>query len=287
MWKEIADQISQARDQVFQVKESQSVAGGCINDSYVVGDQGDRYFVKLNQPNLLEMFTVEATGLEEISKTKTILVPQPICSGLISSHSYLVLTYLDLGNSNTARWSQLGQQLAALHQAIAPAQFGWHRQNNIGSTPQINNWSADWAQFFSEQRLGYQFQLAGLNKFPQGQQLLAAIPKLLNHQPAVSLVHGDLWGGNAGFTTTGQPVIFDPATHYADREVDLAMTELFGGFPTAFYQGYEAVYPLAAGYQQRKVIYNLYHVLNHYNLFGGSYLNQANSSIAKILSWVA
>ncbi len=287
MWKEIADRISQAKGKLFQVKESRSVGGGCINDSYVVGDQGDRYFVKLNQPNLLEMFTAEAAGLEEISKTKTILVPQPVCSGIISSHSYLVLTYLDLGNSNAANWSQLGQQLAALHQAAAPTQFGWHRQNNIGSTPQINEGSDDWAKFFSEQRLGYQLQLAGHRNFPQGQHLLEALPKLLNHQPAVSLVHGDLWGGNAGFTTNGQPVIFDPATYYADREVDLAMTELFSGFPAAFYQGYEAVYPLAAGYQQRQVIYNLYHLLNHYNLFGGSYLNQANSSIAKILSWVA
>ena len=286
MWNEIADRISQASGKPFQMQELRPVGGGCINDSYVIGDRTCRYFVKLNQPNLVEMFRAEAAGLEELDRTKTILVPQVVCSGVISSHSYLVLTYLDLGNSSRADWRQLGQQLAALHQAITPPQFGWHRSNNIGSNSQINNWSADWAQFFSEQRLGYQFQLAGLSKFPQGQQLLAAIPKLLNHQPAVSLVHGDLWGGNADFTTTGQPVIFDPATHYADREVDLAMTELFGGFPAAFYQGYEEVYPLAAGYQQRKVIYNLYHILNHYNIFGGSYLSQANSSIAKILSWV-
>jgi fructosamine-3-kinase len=285
MWNEIADRISQNTNRLFLVKESRAVGGGCINDSYMIGDGTHRYFVKLNQPNLLEMFLAEAAGLAEIDQTKTILVPQPICTGVISSHSYLVLTYLDLENNNSASWAQLGQQLAALHQAAAPRQFGWHRQNNIGSTPQINHWSDDWAQFFSEQRLGYQLQLAGYRNFPQGQQLLAVIPKLLNHQPAVSLVHGDLWGGNAGFETTGQPVIFDPATYYADREVDLAMTELFGGFPAAFYQGYEEVYPLAVGYQQRKVIYNLYHVLNHYNIFGGSYLSQANNSIAKILSW--
>ena len=286
MWNEIADRISQASGQHFQVQESRRVGGGCINDSYVIGDGTCRYFVKLNQPNLLEMFTAEAAGLEELDRTKTISVPQVVCSGVISSHSYLVLTYLDLENSSGANWQQLGQQLAALHQASVPPQFGWHRSNNIGSTPQLNHWSEDWAQFFSKWRLGYQLELAGLSKFPQGQPLLAAIPKLLNHQPAVSLVHGDLWGGNAGFITTGQPVIFDPATHYADREVDLAMTKLFGGFPAAFYQGYEEVYPLAAGYQQRQVIYNLYHVLNHYNIFGGSYLSQANSSIAKILSWV-
>jgi fructosamine-3-kinase len=287
MWNEIADRISQTTNRLFLVKESSRVGGGCINDSYVIGDSTHRYFVKLNQPNLLEMFLAEAAGLAEIDQTKTILVPQPICTGVNSSHSYLVLTYLDLENNNSASWSSLGQQLATLHQATAPQQFGWHRQNNIGSTPQINNWSDDWGQFFSKQRLGYQLQLAGYRNFPQGQELLAAIPKLLNHQPAVSLVHGDLWGGNAGFTTTGQPVIFDPATYYADREVDLAMTELFGGFPAAFYQGYEKVYPLATGYQQRKIIYNLYHILNHYNIFGGSYLSQANSSIAKILSWVS
>jgi fructosamine-3-kinase len=283
MWAEIAEQISQARGRSFQITEQRPVGGGCINDSYAIGHQGDRYFIKLNQPNLLEMFTAEAAGLAAIDQTQTILVPQPICLGITASHSYLVLTYLDLGQNSRANWQQLGQQLAALHQAPAPQQFGWHRHNNIGSTPQPNDWQQNWADFFGQQRLGYQLQLAGHHKFPHSQQLLAALPSLLNHQPAVSLVHGDLWGGNAGFTSSGQPVIFDPATYYGDREVDLAMTELFGGFPPAFYQGYEEVYPLAIGYQQRQVIYNLYHVLNHYNLFGGSYLSQANSMITRIL----
>lgn len=286
MWNEIADRISQATNKLFVVQESRGVGGGCINDSYVIRDGTQRYFIKLNQPNRLEMFVAEAAGLAEIDRTNTILVPQAVCTGVTSSHSYLVMTYLNLGNNPAASWSQLGQQLAALHQAAAPTQFGWHRPNNIGSTPQVNDWQDDWGNFFREQRLRYQLQLAGHHNFSQGQDLLAAIPTLLNHQPAVSLVHGDLWGGNAGFITTGQPVIFDPATYYADREVDLAMTELFGGFPAEFYQGYAAAYPLAVGYQQRKIIYNLYHVLNHYNLFGGSYLSQANNSIAKILSWV-
>jgi fructosamine-3-kinase len=283
-WNEIAAQMGMARGRPFQIQKVRRVGGGCINDSYVIGDQAEQYFIKLNQPHLLEMFTAEAAGLAAIDKTQTILVPQPVCTGLISSHSYLVMTSLNLGNR--ADGQRLGQQLAALHQAIAPQQFGWYQNNNIGSTPQINNWSGNWAGFFGEQRLGYQLQLAGHHKFPQGQRLLDELPILLNHQPAVSLVHGDLWSGNAGFTTSGQPVIFDPATYYGDREVDLAMTELFGGFPTAFYQGYAEVYPLAMGYQQRKVIYNLYHVLNHYNLFGGSYQSQANSMITKILDWV-
>ncbi len=284
MWNEIATQISAATGQSFQIQEVRRVGGGCINDSYVIGDQAEQYFIKLNQPQRLAMFTAEAAGLVAIGQTQTILVPQPVCTGLIASHSYLVMTYLNLGNMTD--WQRLGQQLAALHRAIAPAQFGWHGHNNIGSTPQLNDWSSDWAKFFGEQRLGYQLQLAGDHQFPQGQRLLAALPALLNHQLAISLVHGDLWGGNAGFTQAGQPVIFDPATYYGDREVDLAMTELFGGFPAAFYQGYQEIYPLSPGYQKRKVIYNLYHVLNHYNLFGGSYQSQANGMITQILSWV-
>jgi fructosamine-3-kinase len=284
-WSEIATKISTSRGTLFTATNPQKVGGGCINYSYTIGDQDDKYFVKFNQPHLLEMFAAEAAGLVEIGKTQTMLVPQPVCTGLVANYAYLVLTHLDLGHGNNASWQRLGQQLAALHQEPAPVQFGWHRPNNIGSTLQLNDWHDDWASFFSEKRLKYQLQLAGYHKFSQGQRLLSELPTWLNHQPPVSLVHGDLWGGNAGFTTSGQPVIFDPATYYGDREVDLAMTELFGGFPAAFYQGYEEVYPLAVGYQQRKVIYNLYHVLNHYNLFGGSYQSQANSMINQILSW--
>lgn len=120
--------------------------------------------------------------------------------------------------------------------------------------------------------------------FPNQEKLLAAIPELLaDHQVEPALVHGDLWGGNAGCTVSGEPVIFDPATYFGDREVDIAMTELFGGFPAAFYQGYNEVFPLDAGYEQRKTLYNLYHIINHFNLFGGGYASQANRMIDKIL----
>ncbi len=175
------------------------------------------------------------------------------------------------GNSNTQSWEEMGRQLAAMHRASPPQptekfkvgklkvessnlpypsgtatpngnafgeqpstpqeEFGWNQNNTIGSTPQINNWTSDWAEFFAEYRLGYQFQLARRRggHFPQQDRLLAAIGKLLEHQPQPSLVHGDLWGGNASITKSGEPVIFDPATYVGDREVDIAMTELFGG----------------------------------------------------------
>jgi fructosamine-3-kinase len=189
---------------------------------------------------------------------------------------------------NSPNWSEMGRNLAAMHdyRISNPAKFGWQINNTIGSTPQLNTWETDWTIFFKNQRLDYQLQLARRKggHFPQADRLLAMIPDLLaNHQPQPSLVHGDLWGGNASFTNAGIPVIFDPATYWGDREVDVAMTELFGGFPAAFYQGYESVYPLAPGYARRKQLYNLYHILNHYNLFGGSYQSQANSAIELVL----
>ncbi|MEG3863571.1 fructosamine kinase family protein, partial [Microcoleus sp. herbarium12] len=170
--------------------------------------------------------------------------------------------------------------------ALLKGRFGWSVNNAIGSTPQINNWAADWAEFWAEHRIGYQLQLARRRggNFSQGETLLAAIPKLLEgYKPQPSLVHGDLWGGNASVTSAGEPVIFDPATYWGDREVDMAMTELFGGFSPAFYRGYNEVWLLDSGYEKRKTLYNLYHILNHFNLFGGSYESQANQMINRIL----
>jgi fructosamine-3-kinase len=164
--------------------------------------------------------------------------------------------------------------------------FGWDINNTIGSTVQINNWTANWAEFWAEHRIGYQLKLARRRggHFPQGERLLKVIPELLaGYEPQPSLVHGDLWGGNAGVTSAGEPVIFDPAAYFGDREVDIAMTELFGGFPAEFYRGYNQVGPLDLGYEKRKTLYNLYHILNHFNLFGGSYASQANQMINRIL----
>jgi fructosamine-3-kinase len=287
MWQEIVDRIAQSTGQPFRMTDSRSVGGGCINQSYLLSGNGT-YFVKLNKPALLSMFEAEALGLQEIADTQSIAIPEVICWGTTERHSYLVLAHLDLGGAGSAAsWHQMGADLAGMHRWAGSERFGWQRPNTIGSTPQINSWSQSWPDFFREQRLGYQFQLAGRGVFPQAQQLLDCLPQLLSHQPRPSLVHGDLWSGNAGFLRDGQPVIFDPATYWGDREVDLAMTELFGGFPAAFYQGYNAVYPLDQGYDRRKVVYNLYHLLNHYNLFGGSYQGQANHNIEQAIALAA
>ncbi|OKH28513.1 fructosamine kinase family protein [Chroogloeocystis siderophila] len=290
-WSEIAQHISKVTKKAFTVNRTRAIGGGCINQGYAISSETETYFVKLNSPSQVAMFEAEALGLQQILATATIRVPQPICWGTVANSCYLVLEWIELGRGNNSAWKEMGRKLAFMHKfdtmsSTNQAAFGWERNNTIGSTPQVNDWTTDWAEFFAKHRLGYQLKLANRRggHFPQQQALLAAIPDLLAHQPQPSLVHGDLWGGNAACTTTGEPVIFDPATYIGDREVDLAMTELFGGFPAAFYQGYNAIFPLDRGYETRKIIYNLYHILNHYNLFGGSYGAQANRTIAQILS---
>jgi fructosamine-3-kinase len=297
MWTKIAAQITQATGKHFEMVSRQTISGGCINQAYLVSNVGgasprsnrERYFVKLNQSSLVDMFVAEAKGLSEIAATETIKVPIPICWGVTEEHSYLVLEYLDLTTeANPQNWTQMGRNLAALHhyQMSNSLKFGWDIDNTIGSTPQINTWEKDWATFFANHRIGYQLQLAQSKggNFPKAAQIIAKIPELLaNYHPKPSLVHGDLWSGNASFTTAGVPVIFDPAIYWGDREVDVAMAALFGGFPNAFYQGYNDVYPLDPDYSTRKILYDLYHILNHYNLFGGNYQAQANNIIDRLL----
>ena len=286
MWTQIARHITQTTEKPFEIEKSHPVSGGCINQGYAVSGNGLIYFVKINQANQEAMFAAEALGLKQIHATKTIRVPEPICWGIAEKSSYLVLEWLEFGGGNSQSWEKMGRNLAHLHQVSLSDRFGWHCNNTIGSTPQINTISNNWADFFAHQRIGYQLRLAkerGGN-FPDEDQVIPAISEILSqHQPHPSLVHGDLWSGNAAITVDGEPVILDPATYWGDREVDLAMTELFGGFPAAFYRGYNDVFPLDGGYQQRKTLYNLYHILNHFNLFGGGYASQANRMLQEIL----
>ena len=283
MWEQIAIAISQSTGQKFVGDRIQSKSGGCINQTAKISDGDRHYFVKTNQASLLEMFIAEAIALQQIYDTRAIRVPKPICWGIVEDTAYLVMENLELGTKQN--WEVMGRNLAAMHKVTSDRGFGWERNNTIGSTPQINNWTEDWIEFWIEYRLGFQISLAKRKGWicnVSEQDLYATIPSLFrDYQPQPSMVHGDLWSGNAAFVES-EPVIFDPALYFGDREVDLAMTELFGGFPSHFYQAYQAAYPLNQGYQKRKNLYNLYHILNHFNLFSGSYGSQANRMITDI-----
>ena len=267
-----------------------NVGGGCINTAVKLSDASQSWFVKLNRAALLPMFEAEAAGLHALSATGSIRTPVPLCSGRVGEQAYLVTEYLALGRPSGNSQALAGRQLAMLHGATA-ARFGWDLDNHIGATPQSNTWRDSWIDFWREQRLGYQLDLARHNGYggrlqKLGEQLLERLPSLIDHAPEASLVHGDLWGGNMGFDSSGQPVIYDPATYYADREVEIAMTELFGGFGGDFYAAYQEAWPLDPGYASRKTLYNLYHVLNHLNLFGGGYLGQAQGMMERLLAEV-
>ncbi len=289
-WQAITQHISRTCGKTFQLESSTRVGGGCINTAYRLSGGGDDYFVKLNRADRYDMFVAEAEGLLELANAHAVRVPKPVCTGVYDDQAYLVMEFITLSNPVGAQaMRHLGEQLAQLHRFTKP-QCGWQRDNTIGSTPQLNHWMSSWLTFWREQRLGYQLRLAAeqglprrvLDKGEQVQNKMGAL--FIAHQPAASMLHGDLWGGNIGITTQGQPVIFDPAVYFGDRETDLAMTELFGGFTADFYAAYRATWPLDEGYTLRKVFYNLYHVLNHYNLFGGSYAAQAEDMMDRLLA---
>jgi len=288
-WQSISEQIESVTGQPFKVVSAHALSGGDINSAFRLQGEDRSYFIKLNRAELVTMFEAEFAGLQELGKTQSVRVPAPVVCGKTGEHSFLVLENIELGCSNKVSDRLLGQQLALMHQQQQPY-FGWHRDNTIGSTLQINNQSNDWLTFWREQRLGFQLKLAGNNGYggslqANGERLCSDMAMLFNdYMPQPSLLHGDLWAGNAAVDKLGSPVIFDPACYYGDREADLAMTELFGGFSRDFYAAYQAVWPLDDGHDVRKTLYNLYHILNHLHLFGGGYLRQAESMMAMLLS---
>lgn len=267
------------------------VAGGDIHRAYRLESERGLLFLKLNTPDHLAGLVAEARGLEALAAAGAVRVPAVIAHGLAGGKACLLLEWLDLQTPTPGSAAALGRALARMHRNSAD-RFGFPSNNFIGSTPQPNGWMKDWVDFFRRRRLGYQLELAVQNGFGflsgDGDRLLGALDALLaGHRPVPSLLHGDLWGGNWGCLPGGEPVIFDPAAHYGDRECDLAMTRLFGGFGQAFYEAYEAEWPLPPGARRRCELYQLYHVLNHANLFGGGYGQNALDRIKQLLAFVS
>ncbi len=289
-WQEVSLQLGEELGRSIQFKNVASVSGGCINQAWKVTDQkGYHWFVKTNDPALQNMFSAEADGLNDINQSMSIRVPKVFASGATLAFSYLVLEYIPLRPS--VNQTLMGKQLAQMHQYTSEnKQFGWKRNNTIGLTVQSNALNQSWLFFWKNERLLFQLNLAkskgySNRAYDQGLKLIDNLPLFFNgYNPKPSLLHGDLWGGNCGDDLDLNPVVYDPAVYYGDREADIAMTELFGGFDGGFYDAYNESYQLDSGYKTRKILYNLYHILNHFNLFSGSYATQAENMTKQLLA---
>jgi protein-ribulosamine 3-kinase len=277
----------------FAAAPAEVVHGGSIHHCVRWPGSGGDAFVKLVPVDTLATFEAEVDGLEALRAARALRVPEVLAVGVAGGRAVLALEWLDLSPQLADRSSvqaRLGEGLAAQHRVTGNA-FGWHRDNAIGATVQPNPREDDGVRFFQRHRLGHMLELAaaqGLSSrtLERGRRLVERCPGLFEgYRPVPSLLHGDLWGGNwSAHAVTGEPVVFDPAIHYGDREADLAMTRLFGGFGHDFYAAYGAQWPLAAGAATRCTLYNLYHVLNHYVLFGGGHARQAAAMIDSLLA---
>lgn len=289
----LAGAISGATGELFEATALEPVSGGCIHEavklSGALGGRAREFFAKLGGPDRNEMFAAEAEGLAALRAAAALRVPAVIAQGEGGERSFLVLEWLELAPLDITSGALLGTALAAQHRAAQP-KFGWGRDNFIGASPQANGWSEDWLAFWREKRLVAQLRMAERKRLPskiidRGERLATDCGAFFRtYAPSKSLLHGDLWGGNASAIGGVEPVVFDPAVYVGDREADIAMTALFGGFPKDFYAAYRAQWALDDGYKVRRNLYNLYHVLNHANLFAGAHVAQAADSIERLLA---
>jgi len=285
--------IAAATGERFVLQGRAPVGGGCIHEAMRLEGRAEdaerTYFAKLNEAQSAPLFEAESDGLAALRGAGCVRVPQVVASGHDEEHAWLVLEWLELAALAPASAARLGDALARQH-AAPRERFGWARDNFIGASPQRNGWSDDWLAFWRERRLHPQLRMAARNRLPsrmidRGERLMADCEAFFRgYEPKPALLHGDLWSGNAAALADGTPVVFDPATYVGDREADVAMTELFGGFPADFLARYREVLPLHDGYRIRRDLYNLYHRLNHANLFAGDYVRDTERGIERLLS---
>lgn len=287
MWQAIAQQLSETLSIHYRIVEKEKLEGGELHDCYVISDDTERYFVKVNQRDFIHHYELEAENLKLLAESQSITVPIPILVGTTKNHAFIILNYLPTKPLDDPEQSYLfGQQLAKLHQWGEQKEYGFDVENHLGMLVQPNSWHKKWAIFFAEQRIGWQLQLLkekGIDLVDIDEFVELIKQKLGPHIPRPSLLHGALWSNNVAQSVMG-PIAYDPACYWGDRECDLAATELFGGFKPEFYQGYENAYPLDARYEERKNIYNLYLLLSYCNHFSGRYLAQADAMIKNLLA---
>lgn len=286
----VADALQDALGTDVHVESTRSVGGGSINQAAVLQTNVDAYFLKWNRHPIDDQFELEAMALREMRSSPTdLVVPRPIVhrAPRDGMPGFLVIEYLEPGQRVVDFDEQLGRGLAQLHRESAEG-FGFHRDNYCGTTPQPNSWCGDWVEFYREQRLGFQLRLAvdkrGVSSSDRRayEDLLDQLDEfLLTDESVPSLIHGDLWSGNLHVAPDGRPALIDPAAYYAHREAELGMMRLFGGFSERVFDAYDEAWPLDPGWRDRLDLYELYHLMNHYNLFGGSYGRRAFSIVER------
>ncbi len=272
----------------FEIIAFQKLHGGSVNYSYLIKGKEQSLFIKLNSVSSFpKMFELEQRGLELIASTRTIGVPNVLLQGEFESYSFLILEFIENGRKTNSFWEQFGKQIAALHQKKSE-HFGLDYENYIGSVKQPNMKTKSWVDFFASQRLEAQLKIAFDQKLIDNElknqlnHLIKRLPKLIPNCSA-SLLHGDLWSGNFSANIKSTPIVFDPAVYYGNREMDIAMSMLFGGFNKQFYEAYNSVYPLTQGWEERVDLCNAYPLLVHVNLFGSAYARRLRTAIKKYL----
>ena len=285
-WQSLAQEILSRHLGVENRKlTGQRLTGGCINEAFKIESDRRSYVLKINELDFEVQFEKEAAALDLLRATQTIKIPEVLELGNHGNKAFLLMEYVPSGNPDNQFWQDFGESLANLHRNLSlNGEYGLHFDNYIGELPQKNDFDVNWIDFFIHKRLEVQLKLAHAHRYisdnflEQFRKIYEQLPRLLVVEPP-SLLHGDLWSGNFLCSAVNQAVLIDPAVYYGNREVELAFTQLFGGFSSRFYESYRHTWPLQPGFEDRVDIYNLYPLLVHVNLFGTSYL----SGIEKVI----
>lgn len=280
--------LKEELDRFISVKGISSIRGGSINEAFKINTSGGCFFVKMNESQAFpNMFAKEVRGLNLLHDSKTLRIPKTLHYETCCQHTYLLLEYVESGNPTQESWRQFGEQLAQMHRD-SNDYFGLDHDNYMGSLPQNNIPHEIWSEFFIEERLERQLKLA-IDNASLDKRMIKSFEKLYSRLSTFfppeppALVHGDLWSGNFLFDQAGQVVLIDPAVYFGHREVDIAMSTLFGQFDDEFYHAYHGAYPMETGWKERLDIYNLYPLLIHVNLFGGGYAESVKRIIKRFI----